>query len=101
MPANAVNDELIKEGQQNILSYFQKKGYFDAKVDVKVDQTATGTSIVYNIQKDGRFKVDADRYQWEPPLQRQGTAVASQRAEGQQAVVLARRVQPKTGSGQR
>ena len=55
--ANAVDDELIKEGQQNILSYFQKKGYFDAKVDVKVDQTATGTSIVYNIQKDGRFKV--------------------------------------------
>ena len=54
---NAVNDELIKEGQQNIRSYFQKKGYFDAKVDVKVDNAPTGTSIVYDIQKDGRFKV--------------------------------------------
>jgi outer membrane protein insertion porin family len=54
---NQVNDELIREGQQNIVSYFQKKGYFDAKVDVKIDQTPTGTSIAYNIQKDGRFKV--------------------------------------------
>ena len=54
---NQVNDELIKEGQQNILAYFQKKGYFDAKVDVKVDQTAKGENITYDIHKDGRFKV--------------------------------------------
>ena len=54
---NDVNDELIREGQQNILSYFQKKGYFDAKVDVKQDQTPSGLSIVYDIHKDGRFKV--------------------------------------------
>jgi len=54
---NAVNDELIREGQQNILSYFQKKGYFDAKVDVTQNQTPQGLSIVYDIHKDGRFKV--------------------------------------------
>jgi|HubBroStandDraft_5_1064220.scaffolds.fasta_scaffold04824_3 outer membrane protein insertion porin family len=54
---NQVNDELIKEGQQNILSYFQKKGYFDAKVDVNVEQTPKGENITYDIHKDGRFKV--------------------------------------------
>ncbi len=54
---NAVNDELIREGQQNILSYFQKKGYFDAKVDVTQNQTPQGMSITYDIHKDGRFKV--------------------------------------------
>ena len=54
---NAVNDELIREGQQNILSYFQKKGYFDAKVEVTQKQTASGLLIVYDIHKDGRFKV--------------------------------------------
>jgi outer membrane protein insertion porin family len=54
---NTVNDELIREGQQNILSYFQKKGYFDAKVDVSQSQTPKGLSIVYDIHKDGRFKV--------------------------------------------
>ena len=52
-----VNDELIKEGQNNIRSYFQSKGYFDAKVDVKVDNTPSGMKIVYAINKDGRFKV--------------------------------------------
>ncbi|HUI85200.1 MAG TPA: POTRA domain-containing protein, partial [Candidatus Binatia bacterium] len=54
---NSVDDELIREGQQNILSYFQSKGYFDTKVDVKVDKTADGVSILYDIHKDGRFKV--------------------------------------------
>ena len=52
-----VDDELVREGQQNILSYFQKKGYFDAKVDVSQKQTAKGLDIVYDIHKDGRFKV--------------------------------------------
>jgi outer membrane protein assembly factor BamA len=56
---NSVDDELIREGQQNILGYWQKKGYFDAKVDVKVDPTPQGESIVYDIHKDGRFKVEA------------------------------------------
>ena len=54
---NAVNDELVREGQQNILSYFQKKGYFDAKVDVTQKETPKGIDIVYDIHQDGRFKV--------------------------------------------
>ncbi len=60
---NTVNDELIREGQQNILSYFQKKGYFDAKVDVTQNQTPQGLSIVYDIHKDGRFKVKEVAFQ--------------------------------------
>jgi len=54
---NAVDDDLIREGQNNILAYFQGKGYFDTKVDVKVDHTPAGMSIVYTVAKDGRFKV--------------------------------------------
>jgi outer membrane protein assembly factor BamA len=54
---NAVGDELIREGQNNIQSYFQKKGYFDTKVDFKVDNIPSGTSITNYIHKDGRFKV--------------------------------------------
>ncbi len=54
---NSVNDELIREGQQNILGYFQKKGYFDAKVDVTQKQTPQGMEIIYDIHKDSRFKV--------------------------------------------
>ena len=54
---NSVDEELIKEGQNNIRSYFQKKGYFDTKVDVKVDNIPSGMSITYHVHKDGRFKV--------------------------------------------
>ncbi|HLI64249.1 MAG TPA: POTRA domain-containing protein, partial [Terriglobales bacterium] len=54
---NQVNEELIKEGRNNIRSYFQSKGYFDAKVDVKVDHTPSGVTVIYDIHKDGRFKV--------------------------------------------
>jgi outer membrane protein assembly factor BamA len=59
----AVNDELITEGQRNILSYFQAKGYFDAKVDVNVEKNPAGTSIIYDIHKDGRFKVNQVAFQ--------------------------------------
>ncbi|MGC2111525.1 MAG: POTRA domain-containing protein [Candidatus Korobacteraceae bacterium] len=59
----AVNDELIREGQKNIQSYFQSKGYFDTKVDVNVAKSDAGTSIVYDIHRDGRFKVDAISFQ--------------------------------------
>ena len=58
-----VNDELIREGQNNILSYFQGKGYFDTKVDVDVKNNQDGMSIVYDIHKDGRFKVSKVGFQ--------------------------------------
>jgi outer membrane protein assembly factor BamA len=54
---NAVNDDLIREGQNNLLSYFQSKGYFETKVDVNVAQNPDGMSVVYDITKDGRYKV--------------------------------------------
>jgi len=54
---NTVNDDLIREGQNNIRSYFQAKGYFDTVVDVKESKTSSGVSITYDIHKDSRFKV--------------------------------------------
>ena len=60
---NDVNDELIKQGQQNIASYFQSKGYFDARVDANVSKTANGTSILYEIHKDSRHKVKEVAFQ--------------------------------------
>ncbi len=55
---NIVNDELIKEGQRNIVSYFQSKGYFNTQVKTSVTNNAAGQLIVYNVDKDGRHKVD-------------------------------------------
>ncbi len=55
---NVVNDELIKEGQRNIISYFQAKGYFNTQVKVSVTNNQLGQLIVYDVDKDGRHKVD-------------------------------------------
>jgi outer membrane protein insertion porin family len=52
-----VDPELIQEGRQNLISYFQSKGYFDAKVDTKVDQQDSNETISYQITKGPRHKV--------------------------------------------
>src|SRR5690349_14620805 len=49
--------ELIQEGRQNLLSYFQSKGYFDVKVDTKTEQQPSGETIYYQITKGPRHKV--------------------------------------------
>lgn len=53
-----VDPEIIQEGRQNLTSYFQSKGYFDAKVNVNVSKQANNDeTIVYTIQKGARHKV--------------------------------------------
>ena len=54
-----VNTELIQEGRQNLISHFQSKGFFDAKVDVNVQQQSNGESIVYQVTKGPRHRVSA------------------------------------------
>jgi outer membrane protein insertion porin family len=52
-----IDPEVIQEGRTNLVSYFQSKGYFDAKVDVQTQQQANGETIVYQIAKGPRHKV--------------------------------------------
>ena len=52
-----VDPELIQEGRQNLVSYFQNKGYFDTKVSSTVQQQPSGESIVYQITKGPRHRV--------------------------------------------
>jgi outer membrane protein assembly factor BamA len=52
-----VDPELIQEGRQNLVSYFQSKGYFDAKVDSNVNQQDSTETIAYKITKGPRHKV--------------------------------------------
>lgn len=54
-----VDQELIQEGRQNLVSQFQSKGYFDAKADVQVEQKHGGELIVYRVTKGPRHKVAA------------------------------------------
>ena len=51
--------ELIQEGRQNLIAFFQAKGYFNAEVDSRVDQQDSGETILYQISKGPRHKVKA------------------------------------------
>jgi outer membrane protein insertion porin family len=53
-----INTEIIQEGRQNLISHFQGKGFFDAKVDVNVQKPdANSETIVYQVTKGPRHKV--------------------------------------------
>lgn len=54
---NLFNEEIAQEGRQNLLSYFQSKGYFDSKVNLKVDQQPSVLNVTYEIEKGPRHKV--------------------------------------------
>lgn len=53
-----INPEIIQEGRQNLQSYFQSKGYFDAKVTVDTQTQPNSRTIVYHVTKGPRHKVD-------------------------------------------
>ena len=55
---SSVQEGVIEEGQQNLLSYFQSKGYFDAKVTSSVQKSPGIVTVIYNVQKGPRNKVD-------------------------------------------
>ncbi len=54
---NAVDRDLVNEGEQDLTSYFQSKGYFDAKVESKFERTPQGVTVIYQVNKGRRGKV--------------------------------------------
>jgi outer membrane protein insertion porin family len=53
-----MNPEIIQEGRQNLVSYFQAKGYFDTKVEAKeIKDPKGGETVLYRITKGPRHKV--------------------------------------------
>lgn len=55
---NSVDQDLVDEGRRNLLSYFQSKGYFDATVDARMDQQEDSVSVVYEIRKEAKHRVE-------------------------------------------
>lgn len=54
---NTFSSELIDEGRRNLTSYFQSKGYFDAKVTAEVNRQPDDIDLVYRIDRGPRHKV--------------------------------------------
>jgi outer membrane protein insertion porin family len=52
-----VDPELVAEGREALVSYFQKKGFFDVTVDSQFNKKDSVDTIVYTINKGKKHKV--------------------------------------------
>jgi outer membrane protein insertion porin family len=46
---NAVDDDLLNEGQRNLLEYLQTRGHYDAKVEIRKESDAQTMRVIYEI----------------------------------------------------
>ena len=54
-----VDPELVQEGAQSLTSYFERKGYFDVKIGSTFQKQPSADTIVYQIMKGKKHKVQA------------------------------------------
>jgi outer membrane protein insertion porin family len=54
---NSVDQDLIDEGQRNLKSYFQSKGYFDVTVDSHFQKQDGMANVVYEISRKAKHRV--------------------------------------------
>ncbi len=53
----SVDPELIQEGRQNLVNFFQKKGYFDVRVQSQVEEKPDRVNVVFQVNKGKKHKV--------------------------------------------
>lgn len=54
-----IDRDLIEEGRQNLVNYFQNKGYFEAKVTADFQKQPDKTLLVYTIDRGKKHKVQS------------------------------------------
>ena len=54
---NAVDDDLLNEGQRNLLDYLQTRGHFDAKVEIKKESDPKTLRVIYQIDPGAIHKL--------------------------------------------
>jgi len=59
---SSIDQDLIDEGQGKLTSYFQDKGYFDAKVTSDLQKEGEKLSLTYNVQKGGKHRVEGIKF---------------------------------------
>ena len=53
----SIDPDLIDDGQQRLIDYFQKKGYFEVKVNTNLDRQPERILLTYQIDKGKKLKV--------------------------------------------
>ncbi len=54
-----IDHDLVEEGQQNLVDYFQKKGYSDVKVNIDFKEQPDKIEVVYEIDRGKKHKVQS------------------------------------------
>jgi outer membrane protein insertion porin family len=57
-----IDRDLVDEGRQNLINYFQKKGYFDVKVQTKFERQPEAIYLTYVIDSGKKHKVSSVRF---------------------------------------
>jgi outer membrane protein insertion porin family len=52
-----IDNDLVQEGQRNLVNYFQEQGYYDAKVTTDLQEKPDQIFLVYNIDRGTKHKV--------------------------------------------
>jgi outer membrane protein insertion porin family len=60
---NSIDQDLVDEGERNLVSYFQSKGYFDVKIQSQLDRESNRVSVVYDVTRGSRRKLAAIHFQ--------------------------------------
>ena len=63
-----VDEETVQEGQRALISYYQKKGYFDVKVTSDMTGDEKLRTVVYHVSKEKKHKVSDVRITGESQL---------------------------------
>jgi outer membrane protein assembly factor BamA len=60
---SAVDRDLVDEGERNLVSYFESKGYFNVMVTTQYDQQPGQIKITYQVDEGTRHRVEAVYFQ--------------------------------------
>jgi outer membrane protein insertion porin family len=60
---NSVDQDLVDEGQRNLVSYFQSKSYFDVTVTARLDTQPNQVSVIYRVDKGKKHRVSSVKFE--------------------------------------
>jgi len=60
---NSIDPELVAEGERNLVNYFQSNSYFDAKVASHFDPTPDIVTILYDVQRGNKHRVEGIHFE--------------------------------------
>jgi outer membrane protein insertion porin family len=60
---DSVDEDLVAEGERNLFSYFQTKGYFDPKIESRIEHQDDTVTVRYKVDRGKRYKVRAIRFE--------------------------------------